>query len=897
MTDDTQPASPTPSPKPAPPTSSQPAGERVQSTATGELMAKLAQAPKLDAQRFVLDGELGQGGMGLVLRVHDQFLNRRLAMKVLLQRGAPRDDDEKRLSHQLLGRFLEEAQVTSQLDHPGVVPVHELGLDQTGKVYFTMRMVKGRTASEVFADAFHRRGEWDLTRALEIVLKVCDTMSYAHDKGVLHRDLKPANVMVGRFGEVHVMDWGLAKVLGQQDRHDLRIRPDASTRVSRLETARKRDAESDAGNSVVSMDGQQLGTPSYMSPEQARSEDLDVRADVYSIGAMLYELVTGSPPYLPRGLRKPAYRILDDVVEGPPSPITKLRQDVPAELCAVIDKAMARARSERYASTAALAADVRAFLAQRVVAAYRTGAWQETKLWVKRNRPLAASLAAAVLLLVAGIAVAASLARSEAQARQEATQRANEVAALAAKDQVYADLSRLRELEARAESLWPAVPSKIPELHQWLADFEVIAARGPAVAVELATLRERALPASAAERAVAQSAATAELESLRDEYREASVRDRQKTRAHLVDAEALVATAGYTFAARDDTDRHAALAKLTKQTQAMKRDGDVAVRGALPAIRARIAEAERIGALMSAHEQAWSEAIAAIAQSDLYGGCKLRAHEGVVPIGMDRHSRLWEFVHLGSGEPGQEIPPRDAATGRILPSPGMGIVLVLLPGGTFSMGAQKMNQAHVNYDPKAQDDEGPVHMVTLSPYFVGKHEVTRGQWLRLTGARSSDFKGLDDQTLPVPGVWWWDAEEQCRHAGLRLPTEAQWEFACRAGTQTPFWTGHEESTLASGEVYQEDQVASVASKAANAFGLYDMAGNVQEWCFDAYAKYTDRHVTDPVAWAGTVRVVRGGATGRYTSAAVCRSADRRSSRTGWDCIHGFRVVLAPVLVQ
>ena len=117
--------------------------DRVQSTATDELLAKLATAPKLDTQRYRCDGELGRGGMGLVLRYRDQHLNRALAMKVLLERPAPRDEFEAQLSRQFLGRFLEEAQVTSQLDHPGVVPVHELGLDHQGKVYFTMRLVKG----------------------------------------------------------------------------------------------------------------------------------------------------------------------------------------------------------------------------------------------------------------------------------------------------------------------------------------------------------------------------------------------------------------------------------------------------------------------------------------------------------------------------------------------------------------------------------------------------------------------------------------------------------------------------------------------------------------------------------------------------------------------------------
>ena len=199
-------------------------GGHVRSAATDALLQKLTSAPRLDTGRYVLEGEIDRGGMGAVLRIHDAHLNRRLAMKVMLERAAAKDAEDARLSQQLLGRFLEEAQVTSQLDHPGVVPVHELGLDASGKVYFTMRLVKGRNASEAFALARAETDGWTRTRALEIVLKVCDTMAYAHEKGVLHRDLKPGNVMVGRFGEVYVMDWGLAKVLGQEDKHDLRIR-------------------------------------------------------------------------------------------------------------------------------------------------------------------------------------------------------------------------------------------------------------------------------------------------------------------------------------------------------------------------------------------------------------------------------------------------------------------------------------------------------------------------------------------------------------------------------------------------------------------------------------------------------------------------------------------------
>ncbi|MFO1029657.1 MAG: bifunctional serine/threonine-protein kinase/formylglycine-generating enzyme family protein [Planctomycetota bacterium] len=497
-----------------------PAGEQVNATSTDELLQKLSEAPRLDEQRFTVEDEVGRGGMGAVYRIHDRFLNRRLAIKVLLARPTPQDPDERQLVHQVLGRFLEEAQVTSQLDHPGVVPVHELGLDGSGKVWFTMRLVKGRTASDVFADAYARQNGWTLTKALEVVLKVCDTMSYAHDKGVLHRDLKPSNVMVGRFGEVYVMDWGLAKVQGHTDRHDVRLQPeaDANVTMSRLDTARTRDASSDTATSVLTMDGSRLGTPSYMSPEQARGEvtQLDVRTDVYALGAMLYELVTGRAPYTTPSLKKPTYRILEDVVDGPPKPIAEVQKGVPAELVAIVDKAMARERDARYPDTAALAADLRAFLGSMVVSAYRTGALVELRLWIQRNRPLAASLSAAMLLLVAGVvgttllanrnaalAAAETLAKDEAVAqkqRADATATANaqlaaEKGRTVANFQQLSAVVRLQDVRAKQESLWPAWPDQIATLQAWLDhDCAPLLAMQPTVETTIAALREKALP-------------------------------------------------------------------------------------------------------------------------------------------------------------------------------------------------------------------------------------------------------------------------------------------------------------------------------------------------------------------------------------------------------------------
>ncbi|MFY9343361.1 MAG: serine/threonine-protein kinase [Planctomycetota bacterium] len=440
-------------------------GGGVQSTETELLLQKLQKAPKLDAERYVLEGEIDRGGMGAVLRIHDAHLNRRLAMKVMLERGAAKDAEDARLSRQLLGRFLEEAQVTSQLDHPGVVPVHELGLDASGKVFFTMRLVKGRNASEVFALARTGDDGWTRTRALEVVLKVCDTMAYAHEKGVLHRDLKPGNVMVGRFGEVYVMDWGLAKVLGQEDKHDLRIVGSAALPRSAVDTARRHDAGSDEGSPVMTMGGQKLGTPSYMSPEQARSEALDVRADVYSIGAMLYELLAGRAPYTAPGQLRRAYDVLEDVVDKAPKRIEEIVHGVPAELIAVVDKAMARERDGRYASVQELAADLRAFLDQRVVKAYRTGALVEMRLWMWRNRALASSLGAAVLILVAGIVGTASYAYRADALAQEKTELAS--AESKAKDDALRERKRADDKAAELE--WSTYVGNVQIAETYLA--------------------------------------------------------------------------------------------------------------------------------------------------------------------------------------------------------------------------------------------------------------------------------------------------------------------------------------------------------------------------------------------------------------------------------------------
>jgi len=412
--------------------------------------------------RYAIQGEVARGGMGAILRVRDQTLGRPLAMKVILgQVAAAGTGHTPPVEASVLARFLDEAQITGQLDHPGVVPVHELGIDQQGGLYFTMRLVKGRTADEVFALAREQKEGWTKTRALEVILKVCDALAYAHAKKVVHRDIKPSNVMVGRFGEVYVMDWGLAKVLGSADRHDLRIKPLSEVSVSRVRTARSVEAESDPDSPVLTMDGAVVGTPCYMSPEQAegRIEQLGVRSDVYAVGAMLYELLAGTRPYLKPGQKASPYAVLRWVSDGPPAPLRAAAPDVPAELEAICEKAMARQPEQRYADAQELGEDLRAYLERRVVRAYRTGAFAEMRAWVRRNRGMAAGVIAAMLALATGgtgaivYARRATLARQEAERQQQRaeTEKGHAETARRSAEQALADFVAEQKRKAEVE--------------------------------------------------------------------------------------------------------------------------------------------------------------------------------------------------------------------------------------------------------------------------------------------------------------------------------------------------------------------------------------------------------------------------------------------------------------
>jgi WD40 repeat protein/tRNA A-37 threonylcarbamoyl transferase component Bud32 len=338
--------------------------------AASSVEARLARLKGAESRRYTRLGEVAQGGMGRILRVWDERLGREVAMKVVA-RELPADagEDEQHEHERRLARFVDEARITAQLDHPSIVPVYEIGLEPDGSVFFTMPLVRGEHLGKIFEHAHAGRDGWSLARVVDVLHKVSLTLAFAHARGVVHRDLKPENVMVGPFGEIYVMDWGLALLVGKQEREGI------------------------------------VGTPAYMSPEQASGKigAVGPRSDVYSLGALLYEYFARRRPHessLDASLS--TGESFDSVLARPPRPLRELAPDVPRELEAIAAHAMRHEPAERYADARALADDLAAWLEGRVVSALVSGPWTRLVKWRARNAALARALDALLLLLVAG---------------------------------------------------------------------------------------------------------------------------------------------------------------------------------------------------------------------------------------------------------------------------------------------------------------------------------------------------------------------------------------------------------------------------------------------------------------------------------------------------------------
>ncbi len=399
---------------------------------TAETLARLLPEEFIREKKYDVGPMIAQGGMGAILDAREATIRRSVAMKVMLTEGTADD----------LRRFIEEAQITGQLEHPNIVPVHELGLDADGKLFYTMKLVKGITLLKILQLLAQGVAEtvekYPLAELLTVFQKVCDALAFAHSKGVIHRDLKPENVMIARYGEVLVMDWGIAKLVKPVGAAKDGAKREVNVKSTFIQLPR------DGGNPCATMSGAILGTPGFMSPEQARGEvdSLDARSDIFALGAILYTILTLEFPF--DGTT--AEEIVEKVKTAQPIPPTqrvlgtgkggaqavkgasgktgkgKLHLPggrVPEALNAITMKALARRREDRYQTVEEFQADLAAYQGGFATRAEHAGVGRQAWLLVQRNKAVAVAAAVLFVLIVAfGVTVLLSQRRMAATLAQ-----------------------------------------------------------------------------------------------------------------------------------------------------------------------------------------------------------------------------------------------------------------------------------------------------------------------------------------------------------------------------------------------------------------------------------------------------------------------------------------------
>lgn len=327
-----------------------------------ERLREVAEIPDLTGTRYRLLDRVARGGMGVVYVAEDEKLQRRVALKVLDLPGTDGD---------LANRLIREALVLARLEHPGIVPVHDVGTLTDGRVFYTMKFVQGKRLDKYIETIT------SVTDRLRVFLRICDAVAFAHANRVLHRDLKPANIMVGPFGEVLVMDWGLAKLLCEDGRPQFQVAdPDATI----VEKPKRASDSAGTLSAAATGHGTVMGTPGYMSPEQARGdvEQLDARSDIFSLGALLRFLLMGNPDAT--------------------SATAKQRLDKSLE--AICSKASSQQPADRYPTVSELALDVSRYLDGLAVGAHREGFFEKLARFYRRYRFFILLIAAYLVMRV-----------------------------------------------------------------------------------------------------------------------------------------------------------------------------------------------------------------------------------------------------------------------------------------------------------------------------------------------------------------------------------------------------------------------------------------------------------------------------------------------------------------
>ena len=839
---------------------------------------------------------IGKGGMGVVHKAWQKSIQRDIAVKRL---------NAEKVGPEGFRSFVEEATVAGYLDHPNIVPVHFLAMGDFGEPLIAMKLVNGVSWKQLLQPATEqeRRRAAAMSRDdhLRILLNLCNAVSYAHSKGIIHCDLKPDNVMIGDFGEVLLMDWGVA----------IDVEPDAEG----PRRARPR-------NEVTAA----FGTPCYMAPELAegRAEQLGRWTDVYLLGAVLHELLVGEPPHRADGF-------LQVLLKASQSKEPRFEAQVPLELQEICRAAMARDPAQRPPSVESFRQRLTAFLdheeslqvsaragdmLRRCEQTLETGAaalpeamrsrlyadfWEASTgfrqaymLWSGNSEAVRGEVTARLAFATAAISCG-DLGVAEAQLNGLELESPSAVSVGEALGRARSEQQRSRKAAKRLRATVTIATAVV--LLVCLVGFIAVnqaresekrqrqtaeAQRGVARTRQREAERARAAERTQRQRAEAQS----ELASarLKDVTRLADVKlaadllaeERSLWPASSARVEAmgtwldearrmLERRGGHEQSAARYQERLKATRPTVQEAPELHWKlgvlkellGDLAqIRSLTAAVEARRERARSLyRRSVETHRELWDRAIETIRDrsvSPSYRGFRLAPIEGLVPLGTDPQSKLQEFALLETGA----VPKRDAE-GRLLTDADSAAILILLPAGQFDMGSTKEDRKN----------EQPVHRVGFAqPFLIGKHEVTQGQWLRTMGSNPSRFKpGVGKGTTlehPVENVSWNESRLMARRFGCGLPSESQWEYACRAGTTTSWWTGDERRSLQGAANLADLSFAAVDAQRnaedwndghsthapvgmfrANPFGLHDISGNLWEWCEDGYLeRYQAKYV-------------------------------------------------------
>ena len=855
------------------------------------------ESPTRRIGRYRILSELGQGGQGAVYLAEDERMRRRVALKVLF--GGLVHSSQARL------RFEREAEATGRLNHAGIAKIYEMG-ESDGIPYIAMELVEGRTladcvvasrsaqdlnapgavpldlqaaeepapaespssASSSKSSKNRSSGEKSLRQIARFMEATARAMHLAHESGLIHRDLKPANIMVRPDGTPCILDFGLA--------HDA-----ASTGMT------------------LTGSNDMFGTPSYMAPEQVcgKTREIDRRTDVWALGATLYECCTLTRPFVAPTRDRLFHQIMS---EEPRTPRT-LNPTVPKDLEAIILTALDKDQNRRFASAEDLAEDLRRYCEFEPVRARPAGSVLRAIRWTQRNRLVTATasivmlsvLAAAVIFFVKGAEARAALDEKSKALVAETLEREAKDAALKEKSNALelaerernakqvaledydrlADVKRLEAAIAAAEPLFPPSPKLVHAIEAWQLQHSSLLDRLPGHRAYLDEVRRTALIYTEEERTrdfaperakvqdmefeLSQMKAMHE-EAVDEETRSTLVNLMASVKKRIVDLQETMATGrkSWRFESPSLQFQHDVMTALVSDIDAFANQPEAAFQ----TVVRRLAQSRAIApATLEGHAAAlWAACRDRVRENQVYSGLDLKPQLGLLPLGQDPDSGLEEFLHWLTHH--GEIPARNSE-GKIPVDLDLGVVLVLIPGGSFFMGSQSDDASMPNFDANSQAIEQPVHEVTLSPYFLSKYELTQAQWQRAykvnpsrywPGFGNSAFKTEVTAGHPVERVSFDDAHTLLPRIDLLLPTEAEWERAARAGRTDMTFAGcslaadvghfaniNGSETLAlkfsnqqPGHVDDFIVHAPVGSFLPNAFGIYDMSGNVAEWCDD-----------------------------------------------------------------